>query len=1105
MARKKLKRGGLTNGKSHAKGGVPMTVKSTGQKVELEGGEGVINKYVMADKEKYSFEGRNMTACEVASELNQETGNGVAFDCEETNTTDMTPTDASTGFAKGGKTDTLNLPTKKEVDEMYRHQSLNPNSDLQKEIKQDHSDSLFIRTSKGEYSISYINEDGKFDVWSDEGAKFGGKGNNWSNVKKKFKELKNQNLEVKSINQSVWVYAGDDGSTIWDADNRYDFSFPIWTSNNERKYDDYDKIYYVEVIKDREKYRLGEIDVELVEKDLTEKQALELSNQINQSNPNWVVFVETKNSFAKGGKTPKYTYDYFKAVDEGLDPQVIGKYVIERNDGAMLSANRKTDVSFIIKNEELFEEYFDSSIYEENYDGDVVKLDSVRDIRVIEDFDVDELRNKLAKGGDISEKVVILKEEGYPQNQAVAIAHSMKERGEFAKGGQIFFNSRSSDAVELSQKVFDALPPYYEKEGTAIYRNLSAKPAYGELKYADIGNIQRTTIDGKELAIAKQLHSGEYRFIEETFQLKKFPTVKVEWNGINYNVGKEKKSRYGSSVSLGDYVWYAPIVDKVLKGIASPLFITKYKGYSTDWNIVDGWSGVVGGVETYKVSDGYSSRNKSTIVNDAMSDLHKLISFGFGLPVITDILKKYNISDELIDTWAVGQQYQSLIIDAEAAEGRANVADNYGHWKAFKEDKNLYDITLSPDATRIYQTIPAINPQFAAFAALDAETYVKLTNEVVDVLMSKDFADRLVMAYNIATIASLLLNSNGILSPSYTFNDKPIVTKKKGGRFNRNDSFDNSPQNKDIARLQNLMALYHDTPSALKEMNEAIRGLEKEMEVDLNLEGKKNFNLDKAFSGYFNIVGKGYTGKRGKRTKALAPSGGQSELNTKQYDIIRTSNFKQWFGDWDKAYETKNYNGVSKVVDSDGEPKVVYHGTMPPSDFTEFKFDTFPVMYFSEDELYAEFFSKKTAPQNPSIMFEFFLNIRNPLEMVDFGVDDITVNDLKFILWEKHGIKLDVSKVPKKGLHLPTPFWAIIRNYKKFGLHTMFDTIKKYGYDGIHYVENNPKWIYDGKEAVTIGWMMFTKDRAKLADGRNTTFSSFKDDFRFNKGGDVTE
>jgi len=96
--------GGLTKGKSHAKGGIKMKVKSTGQNIEVEGGEGIINKHTMSSKDKHTYEGKEMTACEIASDLNQKTGNGVSFDCDETDNTDMTPTDQSTGFAKGGKT-----------------------------------------------------------------------------------------------------------------------------------------------------------------------------------------------------------------------------------------------------------------------------------------------------------------------------------------------------------------------------------------------------------------------------------------------------------------------------------------------------------------------------------------------------------------------------------------------------------------------------------------------------------------------------------------------------------------------------------------------------------------------------------------------------------------------------------------------------------------------------------------------------------------------------------------------------------------------------------------------------------------------------------------
>jgi hypothetical protein len=75
-------KGGITEGKSHKEGGIPMVVKSTGQHVELEGGEGVVNKRNMASTKTYEFEGKQMTTCEIASEINSADGNGVKIDCD---------------------------------------------------------------------------------------------------------------------------------------------------------------------------------------------------------------------------------------------------------------------------------------------------------------------------------------------------------------------------------------------------------------------------------------------------------------------------------------------------------------------------------------------------------------------------------------------------------------------------------------------------------------------------------------------------------------------------------------------------------------------------------------------------------------------------------------------------------------------------------------------------------------------------------------------------------------------------------------------------------------------------------------------------------------
>jgi len=75
-------KGGLAYGNSHDKGGMPMVVKSTGQNIEIEGGESVINKRSMQMKDKVEFEGERMTPCEVASKIN-EMGGGVKFKCED--------------------------------------------------------------------------------------------------------------------------------------------------------------------------------------------------------------------------------------------------------------------------------------------------------------------------------------------------------------------------------------------------------------------------------------------------------------------------------------------------------------------------------------------------------------------------------------------------------------------------------------------------------------------------------------------------------------------------------------------------------------------------------------------------------------------------------------------------------------------------------------------------------------------------------------------------------------------------------------------------------------------------------------------------------------
>jgi len=68
----------LLVGKRHSEGGIKAHVNSTGQQIEMEGGEAVITRGAVSSNKKYSYDGKEMTTREILSDLNVK-GGGVAF------------------------------------------------------------------------------------------------------------------------------------------------------------------------------------------------------------------------------------------------------------------------------------------------------------------------------------------------------------------------------------------------------------------------------------------------------------------------------------------------------------------------------------------------------------------------------------------------------------------------------------------------------------------------------------------------------------------------------------------------------------------------------------------------------------------------------------------------------------------------------------------------------------------------------------------------------------------------------------------------------------------------------------------------------------------
>ena len=144
--------------------------------------------------------------------------------------------------------------------------------------------------------------------------------------------------------------------------------------------------------------------------------------------------------------------------------------------------------------------------------------------------------------------------------------------------------------------------------------------------------------------------------------------------------------------------------------------------------------------------------------------------------------------------------------------------------------------------------------------------------------------------------------------------------------------------------------------------------------------------IDKAPNGakskLFQSLLKYYNGDRTKAIQAKAKTYGTSFLN--------------WFGDW----TDQNKENVSKVVDENGEPLVVRHGTTFSNDIKIFSPQT---SYFTENKVEADKYGDKFRhPQdNSPKSIPVFLNIRNPHIFDAEGREYRNINDGIFVTFDE--------------------------------------------------------------------------------------------------------
>ena len=191
----------------------------------------------------------------------------------------------------------------------------------------------------------------------------------------------------------------------------------------------------------------------------------------------------------------------------------------------------------------------------------------------------------------------------------------------------------------------------------------------------------------------------------------------------------------------------------------------------------------------------------------------------------------------------------------------------------------------------------------------------------------------------------------------------------------------------------------------------------------------------------------------------IAPNGRRSNLYfTEIYNLVRTPQFKAWFGDWEKAYKTGDYYGVSKIIDENGEPLVCYHNT----DEEFYEFDEYKIGSKTDMGYYGKgfyFFPYASSDRYGKRELACFLSIKNPYY-------HNSVNQI-------YQIKTD--------------------------------DLKNKGYDGtiVKRADNSERTPYEIKNNIepVEEIVAFYPEDIKLADGRNTTFDKYDADIRYAQGG----
>ena len=243
----------------------------------------------------------------------------------------------------------------------------------------------------------------------------------------------------------------------------------------------------------------------------------------------------------------------------------------------------------------------------------------------------------------------------------------------------------------------------------------------------------------------------------------------------------------------------------------------------------------------------------------------------------------------------------------------------------------------------------------------------------------------------------------------------------------------------------------------------------------------------------------------------------KSQLTKEEYFTVRTPEFKSFFGDWETAYLNNSYAGVSKVINPvTKEPQPVFHGTNVL--FVNWKtYDTNNAHYFAVKREFSEFFAtswetrsdkagvdsetlKKLNPNRGSFLLRCFIDVKNPIDFSRFGVEKYPIREFLTFLRVNYNIgdfDFWTNITSHSGLTQDTEVyaWQIIRLWQSFTKYVKVFTT----YDGYIFYEYIPTKTYGGLENASLSYCAFDSNQIKFTNAYE--FNALSNDSRFDLGG----